>query len=178
MGTLFPIRRLAWRHRSRMEYFPHSRLTDTRKLARSFVPSRLLFREFFFLMHSPRQTFSELPDANKVNFIDSPGVHLSTLLPHLGLPPPQGSPVHTPPAEQESTAVDLLQRFLIYPPDSRFSAEGAMSHPWLLNGSPLVLPRAALSAVTAAEHAAETRDGRTAAEWLEVFFATGSPRTE
>ncbi|KAH9010905.1 kinase-like protein [Lactarius hengduanensis] len=60
-------------------------------------------------------TFTELPDANKVNFVDSPGVHLSTLLPHLGVPSPQGPPVHRPPAEQESTAVDLLQRFLFIP---------------------------------------------------------------
>ena len=140
---------------------------------------------WFIFLHAPlfrsfmlHQTFSELPDANKVNFIDSPGVHLSTLLPHLGVPPPQEPPVHRPPAEQESTAIDLLQRFLIYPPDSRFSAEGAMNHPWLLSGGPLVLPRAALSSVTAGEHAAETRDSRTAAEWLKVFFAPGSPRNE
>lgn len=53
-----------------------------------------------------------------------------------------------------------------------------MNHPWLLSGGPLVLPRAALSSVTAGEHAAETRDSRTAAEWLKVFFAPGSPRNE
>ena len=126
---------------------------------------------------TPRQTFSELPDANKVNFVDSPGVHLSTLLPHLDVPPPQGPPVHSPPAE-ESTAVDLLQRFLIYPPDSRFGAEAALRHPWILSGGPLVLPRAALANVTAVEHAAEMRDGRTAAEWLKVFFVSESSRTE
>lgn len=123
-------------------------------------------------------TFSELPDANKINFVDSPGIHLSTLLPHLGVPPPHGPPVHRPPTEKESTAVDLLQRLLIYPPDSRFSAEGAMSHPWLLSSGKLVLPRAALASVTAAEHAAETYDSKTAAEWLKVFFVPGSPKTE
>ncbi|KAI9455932.1 kinase-like protein, partial [Lactarius psammicola] len=86
-------------------------------------------------------TFSELPDANKINFIDSPGVHLSTLLPHLGVPAPHGLPVHCPPTEQEPTVVNLLQRLLVYPPDSRFSAEGALRHPWLLSNGPLVLPR-------------------------------------
>ncbi|KAH9170526.1 kinase-like protein [Lactarius sanguifluus] len=114
-------------------------------------------------------TFSELPDANKINFIDSPGVHLSTLLPHLGVPSPQGPPVHRPPAEQESTVVDLLQRFLVYSPSSRFSAEGALGHPWLLGDGPLVLPRVALATVPAPESATETRDGRTAAEWFKVL---------
>ncbi|KAH8992396.1 kinase-like protein [Lactarius akahatsu] len=123
-------------------------------------------------------TFSDLPDANKVNFVDSPGVHLSTLLPHLGVPSPQGPPVHRPPAEQESTAVDLLQRFLVYAPASRFSAQGALRHPWLLGDGPLVLPRVALATVSAAESVAEMRDSRTAAEWFKVFFVSGSPRTE
>jgi hypothetical protein len=123
----------------------------------------------------PRQTFSELPDANKINFVDSPGVHLSTLLPHLIVPPPHGAPVHRLPAEQESTAVDLLQRFLIYPPDLRFSAQEALKHPWLLSDGPLVLPRAALASATAVEHAAELRDGRTAAEWLKVFVMPRVP---
>ncbi|KAI9444611.1 kinase-like protein [Lactarius indigo] len=113
-------------------------------------------------------TFSELPDANKINFVDSHGVHLSTLLPHLGIPSPQGPPVHRPPAEQESTVVDLLQRFLVYPPGI----------PWLLDNGPLVLPRTALAAVTAAEHAAEMRDSRTAAEWFKVFFVSGPPESE
>jgi len=123
-------------------------------------------------------TFSELPDANKLNFVHSPGMHLSILLPHLGMPPPHSQPVHRPPAEQESTAVDFLQRFLIYPPGSRFSAEGALRHPWLLSDVPLVLPRAALAAVTMVKHAAEMREGRTAAEWLKVFVVQGSLRTE
>ena len=124
----------------------------------------------------PHQTFSELPDANKINFVDSPGVHLSTLLPHLGVPPPlHGPPVHRLPAEQESTAVDLLQRFLIYPPDLRFSAEEALKHLWLLSDGPLVLPRAALASAIAVEHAAELRDGKTAAEWFKVFVVPRVP---
>jgi serine/threonine protein kinase len=176
MGTLFSIRWLTWRHRSRVEHFPHSRLANPRKLARSSSHPCTFIPRVCSCM--PRQTFSELPDANKINFVDSPGIHLSTLLPHLGVPPPHGPPVHRPPTEKESTAVDLLQRLLIYPPDSRFSAEGAMSHPWLLSSGKLVLPRAALASVTAAEHAAETYDSKTAAEWLKVFFVPGSPKTE
>ncbi|KAI9511892.1 kinase-like protein [Russula earlei] len=107
-------------------------------------------------------TFTELPDANKINFIDSPGVHLSTLLPHLvdaPTPPPfrPGKParVHFPPAEQEPTALDLLHRLLVYPPDSRLRAAAALTHPWLLDDAPL------------------TRDGKTAGEWLKIFLAPG-----
>jgi len=157
-----------------VEHIPHSRLTNTRKLARSFF----FHAPLFFFSCVSHQTFSELPDANKINFINSPGMHLSTLLPHLDVPAPHGPPVHRPPAEQGSTVVDLLHRLLIYSPASRFSAEGALRHPWLLSGGPLVLPRAILATVTAVEHAAEMRDGRTAAEWLKVFFVPGSPKAE
>lgn len=144
---------------------------------RSSSTCSLFVFSHLFLYVPPYQTFAELPDANKINFVDSPGMHLSMLLSHLGMPPPQGPPVHRPSAEQESTATDLLQRFLIYPPASRFSAEGALRHPWLLSDVPLVLPRAALTTVTTVEHAAEVRDGKTAAEWLKVFVVPGS-RTE
>ncbi|KAF8274302.1 kinase-like domain-containing protein [Lactarius quietus] len=122
----------------------------------------------------PFVTFSDLPDANKINFVDSPGVPLSTLLPHLGSL--HGPSAHEPPADQESTAVDLLQRLLIYPPTSRFSAEGALSHPWLLSSGPIVLPWAALTAVTATENATEMRGGRTAAEWLKHNCCFPRPR--
>jgi len=121
--------------------------------------------------------FSELPDANKINFIDSPGVPLSTLLPHqhadLDVPLPPARQVHLPPAEQGPTAVDLLQRLLVYPPDSRLRATAALAHPWLLGDGPLVLPRAALTSDGMPAHAAETRDGRTAGEWLKLFLAPG-----
>ncbi|KAI0253193.1 kinase-like protein [Lactifluus subvellereus] len=120
-------------------------------------------------------TFTELPDANKINFIDSPGVYLSTLLPHLNAPLPLGRPAHFLPAQQEPTVVDLLQRLLIYPPDSRLKAAEALGHPWLLSDGPLVLPRAA--ALTGGnpsqDTAAEIRDGKTAGEWLKLFLAPG-----
>lgn len=124
-------------------------------------------------------TFSELPDASKINFIDSPGVPLSTLLPHqhgdldVPLPPANLKQVHFPPAEQGPTAVDLLQRLLVYPPVSRFKATAAVTHPWLLRDGPLVLPRAAIASGGMPAHATETRDGKTAGEWLKLFLAPG-----
>jgi cyclin-dependent kinase 8/11 len=114
----------------------------------------------------------ELPDANKINFIDSPGVHLSTLVPHVDAPPPHGPHhPHFAPAEQETTPVDLIQRLLIYPPDSRFKAVDALKHPYLFDDGPLVLPRATLARdniIIAC--AADIRDGRTAGEWLRTFL--------
>jgi len=120
------------------------------------------------------QTFTELPDANKINFIDSPGVHLSTLLPHLDdVYHPHELQVHFPPADQAPTAIDLIQRLLVYPPDSRLKAADALKHPWLLSNGRLVLPRAALEDGCTLADTAEMRDGRTAGEWLKLFLAPG-----
>jgi serine/threonine protein kinase len=99
-------------------------------------------------------------------------VHLSTLLPHLGAQPPREKQVHFPPAEQEPTAVDLIQRLLVYPPNSRFKAADALKHPWLSNDGPLVLPQAILKGGCLAS-TTEKRDGRTAGEWLKLFLAPG-----
>jgi hypothetical protein len=97
-------------------------------------------------------------------------VPLSTLLPHLDAPYPREKQVHFPPAEQEATAVDLIQRLLVYPPDSRVKAADALKHPWLLSDGPLVLPRAALEGGSTLADTAEMRDGRTAGEWLKLFL--------
>jgi hypothetical protein len=69
--------------------------------------------------------------------------------------------------------VDLLQRLLVYPPGSRLGAGDALRHPWLLSDGPVVLPRAAaLIGGNSPEYAAvaEIRDGKTAGEWLKLFF--------
>ena len=116
------------------------------------------------------QTFTDLPDANKINFIDSPGVHLSTLLPHLEGPRPDVKQIHFPPADLEPTALDLIQRLLVYPPESRFKAADSLKHPWLLGDGPLVLPQAALASDDVPTYAVEVRDGRTAGEWLRAFL--------
>jgi len=101
-------------------------------------------------------------------------VHLPTLLPHLDAPLPHGNQgVHFPPREQQSTVVDLLQRLLVYPPDSRLNAADALMHPWLLSDAPLVLPRTAVLSDGMSAYAAESRDGKTAGEWLKLFLAPG-----
>lgn len=78
--------------------------------------------------------------------------------------------------QQEPTAIDLLQRLLIYPPDSRLKAADALGHSWLLSDGPLVLPRAASPTgwdLLQDSAAAETRDNKTAGEWLKLFLAPG-----
>jgi cyclin-dependent kinase 8/11 len=99
-------------------------------------------------------------------------VHLSTLLPHLGAPLSHGNQVH-PLREQQPNVVDLLQRLLIYPPDSRFKAADALMHPWLLSDAPLVLPRVTVLNDNMPAYAAELRDGKSAGEWLGLFLAPG-----
>jgi cyclin-dependent kinase 8/11 len=121
------------------------------------------------------QTFAELPDANKINFIDAPGVPLSTLLPHSKGSRLYEKQAHFPPADPEPTALDLIHRLLVYPPESRFRAADALRHAWLLDDPPLVLPQAALASDVVPACAAEVRDGRTAGEWLRAFL-TSSPR--
>ena len=69
--------------------------------------------------------------------------------------------------------VDLLQRLLIYPPDSRFKAADALMHPWLLSDAPLVLPRAAGLSDNMPAYATELRNGKSAGEWLKLFLAPG-----
>jgi serine/threonine protein kinase len=81
--------------------------------------------------------------------------------------------VHFPPREQQPTAVDLLQRLLVYPPDSRFKAADALMHPWLLRDAPLILPRATVMGDNMPAYTAELRDGRTAGGWLKLFLAPG-----
>jgi len=76
-----------------------------------------------------------LPDANKVSFIDTTPVDLRNVLPNLPLPandtsvPSQAG--HFPPAEPAQSALDLIHRFLVYPPERRLKAADALQHPWL-----------------------------------------------
>jgi serine/threonine protein kinase len=69
------------------------------------------------------------------------------------------------------TAVDLLQRLLVYPPDSRFKTADALMHPWLLSDAPLILPRATVMGDNLPAYTAELRGDSAAGEWLKLFLA-------
>ncbi|KAI9066459.1 kinase-like protein [Trametes sanguinea] len=77
-------------------------------------------------------TFKKLPDAQKVTFIQVPPVDLRRLLPNL---PPQETIC------EHNDCLDLVSKFLVYPPESRLKATDASLHPFFKRGVPLLLPR-------------------------------------
>ncbi|KAI0673836.1 kinase-like protein [Trametes maxima] len=76
-------------------------------------------------------TFKQLPDAQKVTFIQVPPVDLHKLLPNL--PAIEVQPEH-------DLCLDLVRKLLVYPPESRLRAKDALSHPIFERGLPLLLP--------------------------------------
>ncbi|OSD00862.1 kinase-like protein [Trametes coccinea BRFM310] len=77
-------------------------------------------------------TFKKLPDAQKVTFVQVPSVDLSRLLPNL---PPQET------GSEHSDCLDLVSKFLVYPPERRLRAQHALSHTLFKRGLPLLLPQ-------------------------------------
>lgn len=78
-----------------------------------------------------------MPDANGVLFNVVPAVPLSPLLPNLPDSPMSVKEVD-PSEHMEPTPLDLLSRFLVYPPENRLKAAQALSHPWF--GNVIFLP--------------------------------------
>ena len=72
-----------------------------------------------------------LPDAQKVTFVQVPPVDLQTLLPNL--PPMETQP-------DRSDCLNLVSRFLVYPPASRMRADAALAEPLFKRGVPYLLP--------------------------------------
>ncbi|KAI1790909.1 kinase-like protein [Ganoderma leucocontextum] len=77
-------------------------------------------------------TFKQLPDAQKVTFVEVLPVDLIGLLPNL--PPLEIA------REREDT-LDLARKLLTYEPESRLRAEDALEHPFFKRGVPLLLPQ-------------------------------------
>ncbi|KAI0714785.1 kinase-like protein [Earliella scabrosa] len=75
--------------------------------------------------------FKELPDAQKVTFVQVPPVDLLTLLPNL--PPADTQPEH-------AQCLDLVSRLLVYPPERRLRPAFALKHGLFATGLPLLLP--------------------------------------
>ena len=91
--------------------------------------------------HLAAQSFTALPDAQKITFQSTPAIDLTLLLPNLPresqMAESNGS--HFPPTAVIPSPLDLLQRLLVYPPDQRLKAADALSHPWFRSGA-LSLP--------------------------------------
>ena len=77
------------------------------------------------------QGFNDLAAGRSVTFNEAPAIQLDTLLPNL-------------PCQSDAMrihAIDLISKLLVYPPESRLSAQDALSHPFLTcDEVPLLLP--------------------------------------
>jgi len=78
------------------------------------------------------QEYEKLPGAQSVVFNAVPNVPLAPLLPNL--PPPSL-------VSQVSSVLDILSKFLQYPPLSRLTAADALHDPWFTTSAVLCLPR-------------------------------------
>jgi serine/threonine protein kinase len=85
----------------------------------------------FFQKHAPAQGFHDLAAGRSVTFNEVSAVQLDTRLPNLPCP----SDV------MRTHAIDLVSKLLVYPPESRLSAQDTLSHPFLTcDEVPLLLP--------------------------------------
>ncbi|PFH48127.1 hypothetical protein AMATHDRAFT_197100 [Amanita thiersii Skay4041] len=96
--------------------------------------------------------FKDLTSARSVTFNVVPPIPLSSRLPNLPTcssdnyyDPSTTSSISgsaaVPHDESEPSPLDLVSRFLAYPPEKRLKAQEALSHPWITCGEPLLLPQ-------------------------------------
>ncbi|KAJ7144836.1 kinase-like domain-containing protein [Mycena crocata] len=74
-------------------------------------------------------TFRDLPDASSIEFTVVPPVPLASFLPNL--------------PSDSAAVLDLIERFLAYPPPQRLRACDALKHEWF--AGPILLPRTCLN---------------------------------
>ncbi|KAG2106956.1 kinase-like protein [Suillus discolor] len=96
---------------------------------------------------SPNETnwpsFLNLPDANKLSFINADPVDLPSMLPNFPSSAQQheaDTKNHTPRETMSPTPVDLIHRFLVYEPSQRLRPSRALTHPWFTSEPLLLLP--------------------------------------
>ncbi|KAG6901972.1 hypothetical protein C0995_006071 [Termitomyces sp. Mi166 len=90
--------------------------------------------------------FECLPDSKGVEFTVVPAVSLVPLLPNLpdtnaqAEVPVDLSSIHTPNKTMKDSALDLIERLLVYPIENRLIAARALEHPWFGGEGGLLLP--------------------------------------
>ncbi|TRM70577.1 kinase-like domain-containing protein [Schizophyllum amplum] len=108
-------------------------------------------------------TFTDLPDAQRVNFNVVPRQPLVDFLPNL----PSQSP------ETRSAALDLVDKLLAYPQTERLRPKDALRHPWFKT-SAILLPRG-FPANVARQYLGEDvelthgRNGKSLAGWVKFY---------
>lgn len=119
------------------------------------------------------QAYKELPGAKGVTFKDVPVAETSSLLPNLPAPSEARClPVsHFQPDMMSPSALDLLLRFLVYPPERRLKAHQALRHPWFSIG-PLLLPvQYMLCDEGLHEHVTSTWEGQSLGDAIQFVLA-------
>ncbi|KAF8899367.1 kinase-like domain-containing protein, partial [Infundibulicybe gibba] len=127
----------------------------------------------FKLLGSPSRDnwpdFDDLPGAKHVSFLDAQPAPLPSVLPNLSL---GDDPVellsHNPPTAMAASALDLLNRFLVYPPSLRLKASQALTHPWLLAGHARLVPVGYTEGVT--HNSTSHWKGKTLGEWIKILI--------
>jgi serine/threonine protein kinase len=109
-----------------------------------------------------------------------PPVALAPLLPHLPsttLTPPQTEVeigARGPSGDDTAfrpTPLDLISRFLVYPPENRLLIADALSHPWFPDN--ILLPEGLSSEIGPQKQSVSEWEGNTLAQWLQ-FILTGT----
>ena len=121
-----------------------------------------------------------MPHAKGVQFTVVPPVPLGPLLPNLPEPIQMSGEAdgedcaHFPGEAVEPSALDLLIRFLVYPPSERLKASEALEHPWFGQGVllPEGYPLEANSRYTATipESLAEV-EGKSLGQWVHAILS-------
>ena len=138
---------------------------------------RFQFRAFILTKHHTLQDFDKLPDAGGVTFTLVPAVPLTPLLPHLPSAATQGDSREVGASGADTilhpTPLDLLSRFLVYPPEKRLKAADALSHPWFKAN--ILLPEAfSTNAETQSgqnKQAMSDWEGKTLGQWIHFLLA-------
>lgn len=126
------------------------------------------------------QDFKNLPHSSKINFNEAEPAKLSSFMPHLPRPVDDLTDAHFPPEQPRDTPLDLLHRFLVYPPERRLTAEEALTHPWFAAQPPLVLPTSYPESGLMMQIEPEFRRGwqnQHLGEWLQSFALEAWPAT-
>ncbi|KAI0652570.1 kinase-like protein [Trametes meyenii] len=104
--------------------------------------------------------FRQLPDAQKVTFIQVPPADLCGLLPNL--------PAEDTQLERDD-CLDLVRKLAVYPPELRLRAIDALSHPLFERGLPLLLPEG-YPKDSLPQAASEDWEGHTLADMLSQYL--------
>ena len=113
-----------------------------------------------------------------------PSVRLSPLLPNL--PPSSVLPSVTTSINDNASSgvskdsvLNLLQQFLVYPPNSRIQAQDALHHPWLISEDSVMLLPKGYKLENEFHHVKTVVDewqGKSLEEWLHSIIPA-SPAT-